>query len=61
MMPSCVILMQLVGEGDMEGANLLPWQQLHSGPVAALDASPITREVAALAHSSQLAPPPLYL
>ena len=42
---SYVSLMQLQGEGDMEGAHLLPWQSLHRGRVAALDICTDTREV----------------
>ena len=37
--------MQLVGEGDIEGTQLLPWQQLHQGSVAALDICTETRQV----------------
>ena len=29
--------MQLVGDGDIDGTQLLPWQQQHQGSVAALD------------------------
>ena len=36
---------QLRGEGDMEGAQLLPWMTLHQGRVAALDICAETREV----------------
>ena len=36
---------QLVGEGDIEGTQLLPWQQLHQGSVAALDICAETRQV----------------
>ncbi len=36
---------QLVGEGDIEGTQLLPWQQLHQGSVAALDICTETRQV----------------
>lgn len=39
---SCV---QLVGEGDIAGTQLLPWQQLHQGSVAALDICTETRQV----------------
>lgn len=38
-------MLQLHGEGDMEGAHLLPWQPLHIGRVAALDICADTREV----------------
>ena len=40
-----VVSLQLKGEGYMECASLLPWQQLHHGSVAALDVNPGTREV----------------
>jgi hypothetical protein len=36
---------QLRGDGDMEGAQLLPWMSLHHGRVAALDICAETREV----------------
>ncbi|CAK0736740.1 hypothetical protein CVIRNUC_000795 [Coccomyxa viridis] len=35
---------QLMGEGDIDGTQLLPWQQLHQGSVAALDICTETRE-----------------
>ena len=34
-----------MGEGDIDGTQLLPWQQLHQGSVAALDICTETREV----------------
>ena len=36
---------QLMDEGDIDGTQLLPWQQLHQGSVAALDICTETREV----------------
>jgi len=40
--PCCV---QLVGEGDIDGTQLLPWQQQHQGSVAALDICTETTQV----------------
>ncbi len=40
-----VVCVQLMGEGDIEGTQLLPWQQLHQGSVAALDICAETRQV----------------
>ena len=37
--------MQLVGEGDIDGTQLLPWQQQHQGSVAALDICTETMQV----------------
>ena len=44
---------QLMGEGDIDGTQLLPWQQLHQGSVAALDICTETREVL-LCHLSPM-------
>ena len=45
-----------MGEGDIDGTQLLPWQQLHQGSVAALDICTETREVLLYRSSSEAAP-----
>ncbi|CAL8470373.1 g9915 [Coccomyxa elongata] len=50
---------QLQGEGDMEGADLLPWKTLHRGRVAALDICADTREVVSAGEDGALFVVPL--
>ncbi|CAL5218504.1 g190 [Coccomyxa viridis] len=50
---------QLMGEGDIEGTQLLPWQQLHQGSVAALDICAETRQAVTAGDDGALKVVPL--